>query len=409
MTIEKLECGTSKFSDVFNSVNGLIDNGASNKGSVVIFGDSITAQNTSVSGVTTSLSNTGYFVVANHLLNSKFSFVNSGVGGNTTAQILARIETDVIALNPRICIVLGGANDLIQGISPSTTIANLTSIYTSLFDAGITPLLCTVPSASTFSSENDWDEVNRFIINYALDNNTLIVDFASSMIDVNNTVFPYHPANSTADGIHPNKIGAILMGTTLASVLTQVVSSEYTPPASNSNSLNINGNTLLTGTGGNIEAGVAPDGWSHFVTGANAQVTWTGSVVDNGDSNSYVITQTNAGSATGGLSVTTTLSSGLVEGDVIQPYMELGISGGVGVETFEARIRIRNSGGTTLLESRALARTDATAIPLYTQEGKILFPKMTIPALAANFVFEVITTSVTGVITITKPSLLIGA
>ena len=62
-----------------------------------------------------------------------------GVGGDTSAQVLARLERDVIDQTPRpdTCIVLAGINDIQMNAPASTVIANLEAIYRRLLQAGI--------------------------------------------------------------------------------------------------------------------------------------------------------------------------------------------------------------------------------------------------------------------------------
>jgi len=54
--------------------------------------------------------------------------INAGKSGNTTAQALARVDKDVLSHNPQIVIIILGANDVFQFVSPTTTKANLQQI-----------------------------------------------------------------------------------------------------------------------------------------------------------------------------------------------------------------------------------------------------------------------------------------
>lgn len=54
--------------------------------------------------------------------------INAGIGGNTSAQFLARLQTDVIALGPAVCCVMVGANDYAQGVPVATYKSNLEAI-----------------------------------------------------------------------------------------------------------------------------------------------------------------------------------------------------------------------------------------------------------------------------------------
>ena len=69
---------------------------------------------------------------------------NSGIDGNTTAQLRSRFEEDVAALRPDSCLILGGANDIFRDVPISVIKANLTRLYDDCADAGITPVACTL-------------------------------------------------------------------------------------------------------------------------------------------------------------------------------------------------------------------------------------------------------------------------
>lgn len=59
------------------------------------------------------------------------NIANDGVGGNTTAQILARLPS-VIAQNPRLVILMAGTNDALQHIDASETSKNIQAIQADL-------------------------------------------------------------------------------------------------------------------------------------------------------------------------------------------------------------------------------------------------------------------------------------
>ena len=407
---DKLVCGVSTFGDAFDSVNELIDSSTSSRGGVVIAGDSITAQNTGTSAVLDSLENKGYFVVANHELDGAFNLLNNaGVGGERTDQILARMQVDVLDFNPDICIILAGTNDLVQAIPVSTITTNLTSIYTTLLNAGIIPILCTVPASGDFPTESDWDEVNLFISQYASDNNLRIVDFASSLIDASVPTFPYQIPDAMADATHPAKGGAKLMGDALAVVMLPLKPDPYTPPASNNNSKNLISNTLLTGTGGSLfgkATGVAPDYWTinDFTNDPNTVITC--SLDDNLNYQTIRMIQSNSGVAISTTDAFTSIN-GVVAGQTIQGYIEFSIENGVNVSQFECRLRVRDSGNADLFEQRVLGRAESSAILSYTQKGIIRFPKLLLPVGTDDILLEILTKCESGIITISKPAIMV--
>lgn len=57
---------------------------------------------------------------------------NAGISGNTSTQMLARVQTDVVTYDPGWVFVGGPVNDAPAGISSATTIANMTAIYQAL-------------------------------------------------------------------------------------------------------------------------------------------------------------------------------------------------------------------------------------------------------------------------------------
>lgn len=65
-------------------------------------------------------------------------YVNAGVGSSDTANMLSRLSSDVIMLNPKVCVVnAGGIADMNNAVSLTTYRSNLNSIFTQLQAAGI--------------------------------------------------------------------------------------------------------------------------------------------------------------------------------------------------------------------------------------------------------------------------------
>jgi lysophospholipase L1-like esterase len=98
------------------------------KGNIVIaLGDSLT------SGAGSSLGN-DYVSKISELIG--IPIVNKGVAGNTTADALTRLQTDVLDQNPDIVIVLLGGNDYLKKIPKSETFKNLGSIISRIQSQG---------------------------------------------------------------------------------------------------------------------------------------------------------------------------------------------------------------------------------------------------------------------------------
>ena len=114
-----LSLSCSRYDDVRNIASGGT--------SVIAFGDSLTA---------------GYGAGEGEDWPSRLSaatgveIVNAGVSGDTTDGALARIDSDVLAEDPRIVIVGLGGNDYLRGVPIDQTEANLRSIVGRIHDRG---------------------------------------------------------------------------------------------------------------------------------------------------------------------------------------------------------------------------------------------------------------------------------
>ena len=112
--------------------------------SIVGLGDSITAGGSSTANMVAADSHFTYLVAS---LAGRAQYINNaGIGGNKTADMVARLTADVIALAPQKCLIEAGTNDT----DPiAQTLPNLTTILAALRGAKIEPLLATIPPAGT--------------------------------------------------------------------------------------------------------------------------------------------------------------------------------------------------------------------------------------------------------------------
>jgi len=91
---------------------------------------------------------------------------NAGVNGNTSTQMLARIDDDVIAHNPGWVFIGGPANDAPTGITTATTIANYTAIYEALRGRAKIVQLTMPPRTEndTTGEKTAYGEVNAWLV-----------------------------------------------------------------------------------------------------------------------------------------------------------------------------------------------------------------------------------------------------
>lgn len=106
---------------------------------VVALGDSLTY------GYGTSLE-TAYPMVLAEL--SKWRVINAGVNGDTSADVLARVD-ETVKQAPDLVLLGVGGNDVLQRLSPDTTRANITATIDTLKSANIDVVLIAEPYFST--------------------------------------------------------------------------------------------------------------------------------------------------------------------------------------------------------------------------------------------------------------------
>lgn len=208
-----------------------------------------------------------WFAWASVLGNANLSYkYNAGVPGNTTTQMLARIQTDVIARGPARCIIEGGTNDAYIGLVPVATFAaNIQAMVAACLMAGIEPVLTTVMQRSDLASTLV-EQYNIWLYLFAQAHGLRLIDFYSAMIDpttgLTNTAY-------TADGLHPNAAGAQIMGQAAADVLAQGMGA-WTPPLAQhqaAHSLNLLANALFL----NSTSGLAT-GWVESGSGGTKSI-----------------------------------------------------------------------------------------------------------------------------------------
>lgn len=207
-------------------------NGTQRSKRTVIFGDSITAACASGLGGATPHQKVSYFCSANAMASQRLSLIaNAGIGGNTTTQMLARLESDVLSLSPNYVVECGGVNDSGEALSPGdastagTSIYNLNSMYRQILATGAFIFICAVPPTDAIATNNAFrnsiSSINAFKKTFARENpNCVYVDVGYPLID------PATNAPRTGynlDGVHPTPRGAMVMAMPLAKAIIENV------------------------------------------------------------------------------------------------------------------------------------------------------------------------------------------
>lgn len=140
------------------------------------------------------------------------SYINRGISGQTTPQMLLRFRADVIALQPKIVVILAGGNDIAGNTGTSTTEMITDNIFSMIELAQIHKIkviLCSVLPANFFywnPKEKPAEriiELNTILKKYALSNGILFVDYYSPMADEEKGL----KTEFSEDRVHPNTAG----------------------------------------------------------------------------------------------------------------------------------------------------------------------------------------------------------
>jgi lysophospholipase L1-like esterase len=143
-------------------------------------------------------------------------YINRGISGETSPQMLVRFRQDVIDLHPKAVVILAGTNDIAGNTGPMTleqTEENLASMADLAMANGIRVVLCSVLPAFDFSWNPGQEPaskiatVNEWIKAYAARKSYEYVDYHSAMKDARGGL----PPALSRDGVHPLPAGYALM------------------------------------------------------------------------------------------------------------------------------------------------------------------------------------------------------
>jgi len=147
-------------------------------------------------------------------------FVNRGIGGQTTLQMLARFEQDVASLNPKLVVVLGGTNDIAAGISVNQIEADLTAIGDLAKAHGIKAVFASILPVGDYHKADDphfemtvnrppetIQTINSWMRGWCQSQGWTYLDYYSAMVDAAGRM----QADLSDDGLHPNAKGYRVM------------------------------------------------------------------------------------------------------------------------------------------------------------------------------------------------------
>ncbi|HZR65645.1 MAG TPA: GDSL-type esterase/lipase family protein [Terriglobales bacterium] len=186
----------------YRDANAALKAPAANENRVVFFGDSIT----DIWKLDESFPGKPY--------------VNRGIGGQTTSQMLVRFRQDVLDLQPKVVVILAGTNDIAgnTGPIPNQDIeANLSDMaelarahkVQAVFSS-ILPVHNYTPKSQDFFAQRPMSRilaVNKWLKSYCSENDLIYLDYFDSLVDDKGLL----KRDLADDGLHPNKAGFAIM------------------------------------------------------------------------------------------------------------------------------------------------------------------------------------------------------
>ena len=185
----------------YREANAALASPAAPEKRVVFVGDSITE---------------GWTTLDPQLFTAHPGYIDRGISGQTTPQMLVRFRQDVIALRTAVVVILAGTNDIAGNTGPTTIEAiedNLQSMAELARASGIRVVLSSVLPVFDYAWRPGLQPVpkiaalNSWMKDYCAKEGCVYLDYYSAMADERKGL----PSALSRDGVHPNKAGFALM------------------------------------------------------------------------------------------------------------------------------------------------------------------------------------------------------
>jgi acyl-CoA thioesterase I len=147
-------------------------------------------------------------------------YINRGIGGQTTSQMLVRFRQDVIDLQPKVVVILAGTNDIAGNSGPISN-ENIEANFASLAElarangvrlvfSSILPVHNYTPKSQDFYAQRPMARIlalNEWIKSYCASAGAVYLDYFSAVTDDKGLL----RRDLADDGLHPNKAGYTIM------------------------------------------------------------------------------------------------------------------------------------------------------------------------------------------------------
>jgi lysophospholipase L1-like esterase len=167
-------------------------------------------------------------------------FINRGISGQTSGQMLGRFLQDVVLAHPKAVVILAGMNDVGAGI-PAYAIEDMLSMMGDVAKAhGIRPVFASLLPVSDYHAADDprfertknyspavIQQVNRWLKEYCQKEQFVLLDFYTAMADSKGLL----PADLSDDGLQPNSKGYRIMSPVALEAVNKALAQNGAPPA----------------------------------------------------------------------------------------------------------------------------------------------------------------------------------
>jgi lysophospholipase L1-like esterase len=147
-------------------------------------------------------------------------FINRGIGGQTTSQMLARFRQDVLALNPKLVVILAGTNDIATGTAANQIEDNLATMGDLAKEHGIKVAFASILPVSDYHKDADPQyertpgrppaaiyAINQWIRTLCQNAGFVWMDYYAAMVDPMGQI----KGDLSDDGLNPNAKGYRVM------------------------------------------------------------------------------------------------------------------------------------------------------------------------------------------------------
>lgn len=143
-------------------------------------------------------------------------YINRGISGQTTPQMLIRFQQDVVNLHPAVVVVLAGTNDIARNTgfaTPEMIEDNFESMAAIAKQNGIGMVIASILPAARYrwrpevKGAEEIQEVNRWLKAYCQQNRLVYLDYYSAMADEAGGMRP----GLSSDEVHPTEKGYEVM------------------------------------------------------------------------------------------------------------------------------------------------------------------------------------------------------